>query len=149
MPIDAERVLSKLNISLRTPSPPSSRPSTSSSQFTPKTPRTVTQLLKHASILEDPLERRSKTPPSPVKTMVDQIIKGSYLSLHNAALLAQENANLRAANERILKKRKRKTKHIPCEQGLTFEEGLQQAAQLNLPAEAPVVESHTQSELPI
>jgi hypothetical protein len=40
-PVDAERVLSKLNISLRTPTPLSSRPSSRSSQFTPKTPRTV------------------------------------------------------------------------------------------------------------
>ena len=81
--------------------------------------------------------------------MVNQIIKGSYLSLHNAALLAQDNANLRAANEKIVKKRNRKTRHIPCEAGLTVEEGLQLAAQLNLPAEAPAVESHTQGELPI
>lgn len=40
VPIDPERVLSKLNISLRTPTPPSSRPSSISSQFTPQTPKT-------------------------------------------------------------------------------------------------------------
>jgi hypothetical protein len=56
--------------------------------------------------------------------MLDQIIKGTALSLHNAALLAQDNANLRAANEKMVKKRHRPTKHIPCEEGLTVEEGL-------------------------
>jgi hypothetical protein len=60
VPIDAERVLSKLNISLRTPSPPNSRPSSSSSQFTPKTPRTVAQLQKQASMMKDLLDWRSK-----------------------------------------------------------------------------------------
>jgi hypothetical protein len=39
--------------------------------------------------------------------MLDQIIKGHCLSQHNTALLAQENANLRAANKKIVKKRNR------------------------------------------
>ncbi len=81
--------------------------------------------------------------------MLDQIIKGHYIALHNTALLAQENSNLRAANEKVVKKRNRSTRHIPCEEGLTVEEGLQLITQLNLPAEAPAVESHAQGELPI
>jgi hypothetical protein len=39
--VDTDRVLSKLNISLRTPSPPSSRLSSRSSEFTPETPKIV------------------------------------------------------------------------------------------------------------
>jgi hypothetical protein len=39
--VNTERVLSKLTISLRTPSPLSSRLSSRSSEFTPETPRTV------------------------------------------------------------------------------------------------------------
>ena len=148
MPIDAERVLSKLNISLRTPTPLSSRPSSRSSQFTPKTPRTVTQLFKQASLLKDLLDRRSQTPPSPIKTVIDQMIKGSYLSLHSAALLTQENANLRAANEKKRQKRQRSNRQIPCEEGLTVEEGQSLAEQLNQPVEANRVRSHEQGELP-
>jgi hypothetical protein len=148
VPVDAERVLNKLNISLRTPTPPSSRPSSRSSQFTPKTPRTAIQLHKQASMLKDLLHRRSNSPPSPIKTMLDQIIKGSYLSLHGAALLAQDNANLRMANEKIVKKRNRSTRQIPCEEGLTVEEGLQLVAQLDLPTEEAIVDSHAQGELP-
>ena len=45
-PFDPERVLAKLNISLNTPTPPGSRPSSRSSQFTLKTPKTVIQLQK-------------------------------------------------------------------------------------------------------
>jgi hypothetical protein len=125
VPVDAERVLSKLNISLRTPSPPSSRPSSRSSQFTPKTPRTVVQLQKQALLLKDLLHRRLNTPPSPINSVVNQIIKGAYLSLHSAALLTQDNANLRAANEKVVNKRNRSHKQIPCKEGLTVEEGLQ------------------------
>ena len=149
VPVNAERVLSKLNISIRTPKPPSSRPSSRSSQFTPKTPRTVIQLQKQASMLKDLLKERSNSPPSPSKTMLDQIIKGHCIALHNTALLAQEVTNLRAANEKVVKKRNRSTRQIPCEEGLTVEEGLQLVTQLDLLAEAPAVESHGQGELPI
>jgi hypothetical protein len=148
VPVDAERVLSKLNISLRTPSPPGSRPSSRSSQFTPKTPRTVVQLQKQVSMLKGLLHQRSNSPPSPSKTILDRIIKGHCEALHNTALLAQENANLRMANEKIVKKRNRSTKQIPCEQGLTVEEGLQLVAQLDLPVEGDGVGSHEQRELP-
>jgi hypothetical protein len=148
VPVNAERVLSKLNISLRTPTPPSSRPSSRSSQFTPKTPRTVIQLQKQVSMLKDLLRRRSNSPPSPSKDILDRIIKGHCEALHNTALLAQENVDLRTANERIVKKRNRSNKKIPCEEGLTVEEGLQLVEQLNQPVEADQVVLHTQNELP-
>ena len=148
VPVDAARVLNKLNISLRTPTPPSSRPSSRSSQFTPKTPRTVIQLNKQASMLKDLLKQRSKSPPSPSNTMLDQIIKGHCIALHNTALLAQEVTNLRAANKKIVKKRKRTARQIPYEEGLTVEEGLQVVEQLNQPVEGDGVVSHTQGELP-
>lgn len=149
VPVDAERVLSKLNISLRTPTPPSSRPSSRSSQFTPKTPRTVIQLQKQASMLKDLLKQRSHSPPTPSKVMLDQIIKGCAVTMHNAALLAQENANLRAANEKKRQKRKRSTRQIAHEGGLSVEEGLQLVQQQNQPVEDDGVVSHAQGDLPI
>lgn len=100
-------------------------------------------------MLKDLLKQRSNSPPSPSKTILDQIIKGHCIALYNTALLAQENANLYAANEKVVKKRTRSTKQIPCEECLTVEEGLQLIAQLDLPAEAPAVDSHAQGELPI
>jgi hypothetical protein len=149
VPISPERVLSKLNISLRTPTPPSTRPSSRSSQFTPKTPKTVIQLEKQASMLKELLKQRSNSPPSPSKTILDQIIKGHCISLHHTALLAQENANLRAANEKKRQKRNRSTRQIAHEGGLSVEEGLQLAQQLDQPVEGDGVVSHTQGDLPI
>jgi hypothetical protein len=100
-------------------------------------------------MLKDLLKQRSNSPPSPSKAMLDQIIKGHCIALHNTALLANEVTNLRATNERIKKKRNRSTRQIPCEEGLTVEEGLQLIAQQDLPVEAPTVESHAHGELPI
>jgi hypothetical protein len=144
VPVDAERVLSKLNISLRTPTPPGSRPSTSSSQFTPKTPRTIAQLYKQSSMLKDLIDRRSQTPTP----LLSQLVKGCAVVMHSAALLSQENANLRAFNEKKRQKRQRSTRQMPCEEGLTVEEGQQLAEQLNQPVEGDGVGSHGQGELP-
>jgi hypothetical protein len=141
VPVDTEKVLNKLNISLRTPSPPSSRPSSRSSEFVPETPRTIAQLRKQSSRMIDLLDRLSQSPRSPLKSVVHRIIKGHYLTLHTLVLLMHDNTNLRIASERSAKKGTRSTKHLPCEEGLTVEEALQLAAQLNLPVEEDVVES--------
>jgi hypothetical protein len=130
------------------PTPPSSRPSSRSSQFTPKTPRTVAQLHKQASSLRQLLQQRSKSPPSPSKTALAQLVKGCEIVMHSAALLSQENANLRAANEKKRRKRQRSTRQIPCEEELTVEEGRQLAQQLNQPVEGDKLGSHGQGELP-
>jgi hypothetical protein len=149
VPVDAERVLPKLNISLRTPTPPSSRPSSRSSQFTSKTPKTVIQLQKQASSLKELLKQRSHSPPTPSKIMLDQIIKGCAVTMHNAAILAQENANLRAANEKKRQKRNRSTRQMAHDGGLPVEEGIQLVHQLDQPADDDRVVSHAQGDLPI
>jgi hypothetical protein len=149
VPVDTERVLNKLNISLRTPSPPINRPSSRSSEFVPEMPRTIAQLHKQSSKIINLLDRLSQSPRSPLKSVVHRIIKGHYLTLHTVALLMQDNKNLRIASEKSVKKRTRSTKHLPCEEGLTIEEALQLAAQLDLPVEEDVVESHAEVELPI
>jgi hypothetical protein len=148
VPVSAERVLSKLNISLRTPSPLSSRPSSRSSQFTPKTPKTAIQLAKQAKMMKDLIDQRSKSPPSPLKLVVDQILKGHYKALHHTALLVKENADLRATNEKKRQKRTRSTRQIAHEGGLSIEEGLQLAQQPIQLVEANEVVSHEQGDLP-
>jgi hypothetical protein len=146
--VDPERVLSKLTICLRTPTPQSSRPSSRSSQFTPKTPRTVIQLEKQASMLEELHKQLSKSPPTPSKTIVNQIIKGCAITMHSAALLAKENADLRAANKKKIQKRTRSTIRIAHEGGLSIKEGLQLVQQPIQPAKANEVVSHEQGDLP-
>jgi hypothetical protein len=81
--------------------------------------------------------------------VVDQILKGHFLALHNTALLAQDNANLRAANEKKRQKRNRWHRLIPYEGGLSVEEGLLLVEQLNQPVDGDEGVSHTQGELPI
>ena len=124
-PINPESVLSKLNISLHTPTPSNSRPSSRSSVFTPKTPRTAIQLEKQAIALKDLLKQRSKSPPSPTKAILNQIVKGHYLALHNTALLAKEVDDLRKHNEKKRQKRSLSTRQIVHEGGFTGKDAIQ------------------------
>ena len=48
-----------------------------------------------------------------------------------------------------MKKCNRLTRQIPCEEGLTVDEGLQLVEQLNQPVEGDGVVSYTQGDLPI
>jgi hypothetical protein len=65
--------------------------------------------------------------------------------MHNAAPLAYENANLRAANEKKNQKRKRSTRQIAHDGGLSVEEGIQLAQQLNQLADDDGIVSHAQA----
>jgi hypothetical protein len=60
--------------------------------------------------MKDLLDRLSKGSLSQFKSLVDQILKGHYLSLPTLTLVTQDNANLRAANGKIVKKRNLLTK---------------------------------------
>ena len=99
-------------------------------------------------MMRDLIDQRSKSPPSPLKLVVDQILKGHYQALHHTALLVKENADLRAANEKKRQKRTGSTMQIAHEGGLSIEEGLQLAQQPIQPVEADEVVSHEQVDLP-
>lgn len=142
-------MLNKLNISLRTPSPMSSQPSSRSSELTPQTSRTAAQLFKQAFMLKDLLKRRSNSSPqSPSNDISDHMIKEYYLVLQSGALLAEDNVNLLMASDKIVKKRNRSTGRILYAESLTIEEAMQLAEQLNQPEEDDGVDSHAEIELP-
>jgi hypothetical protein len=69
--------------------------------------------------------------------------------MHSAALLAQENATLRRANEKKRQKRTRSNRQMPHNGGLTIAEGLQLAQQLEQLVEDSQAVSHEQGDLPI
>ena len=117
VPFDPERVLSKLNIRLRTPTPSGSRPNSRSSVFTLKTPANVAELLKQGASIQAFLKRRSNSPPSPSLTALNQLIKGCQLAMQNGILLEQEVKELRAANAVQRQKRARINVYIAYDTG--------------------------------
>jgi hypothetical protein len=115
IPYNPDRVISKLDIRLRTPTPPSSQ----GSEWEPKTPSNYVQLQKQASSIKALLKQRSKSPPSPLNSAIDQVLKAYQITMQSAALLEKEVSELRAANETKKRKRTRSTRQIASEEGLS------------------------------
>jgi hypothetical protein len=67
MPYNPDRVISKLDICLRTPTPPLSQ----GSEWEPKTPSNYVQLQKQASSIKALLKQRSKSPLSPLNSAIN------------------------------------------------------------------------------
>jgi hypothetical protein len=111
IPFAPERVISKLDIRLRTPTPPSSR----GSDWDPKTPSNYIQLQKQASSIKALLRTRSRSPPSPLNSAINQVLKACQITIQSAALLEKEVSDLRAKNEKKKQKRTRSTKTIVYE----------------------------------
>lgn len=141
VPYDPDRVILKLNIRLSTPTPPPSRGSQSSA-WEPKTPSNYKQLQKQASSIKKLLKQRSRSPPSPVNSAIDQVLKACQITMQNTAFLARENELLRAANTRIKQKRARSKRQIAHTEAISAAE-LRELAQ-RAPA---TLEAHIEAPL--
>jgi hypothetical protein len=119
VPFSPDQVISKLDICLRTPTPPPSRGSESSQNFTPKTPFTDKQVRRQGSSIKTLLRTGSRSPPSPSDRALNQLIKGCQRSMQTAIILAEENKGLRAENEKKKQKRTRSRRQMPSTEGLS------------------------------
>jgi hypothetical protein len=134
IPYNPDRVISKLDICLRTPTPPLSRGST----WSPKTPSNYVQLQKQASSIKALLKQRSQSPPSPLNSAINQVLKACQITMQSAAILEKEVGELRAENEKKKQKRTRSTKQIPSEEGLSVLEASTLIAQPEQAILAPI-----------
>ncbi|KAL1979193.1 hypothetical protein VTN96DRAFT_6521 [Rasamsonia emersonii] len=112
LPFNPERVLTQLNIQLKTPTPPGSRAGSTLTNWVPETPHNIIELHHQAATIKALLKRRTQSPPSPTDAALNQLIKGCQLAMNSAVILAKENQDLRAANENLKRKRKRSTNQI-------------------------------------
>jgi hypothetical protein len=118
-----ERVLAKLNTQLQTPTPP---PVTALNQgpWIPETPYNTTQLELQSKAIKDYIKHRTRSPPSPTDLVLNQLVKGCQIAMNSTVLLAEENRQLRAENERQKKKRAKRRSYIATGGVLTVQEGL-------------------------
>ena len=122
VPFNPNAVLDKLNIRLSTPTPPPSRGSASIPSSQLCTPHTVRQIHRKASSVEKLLKNGSKSPSSPSKRAFGELVKGCELAMYNAALLAKENSDLRAAIENDKQKKSRSKSQITPIHGISVQE---------------------------
>jgi hypothetical protein len=121
-----ERVLSKLNTQLWTPTPPLAI-AIEQGPWIPETPHNTTQLELQSKAIKEYIRYRIKSPSSPTDLTLNQLVKGCQMAMNSAILLAEENRQLRAENERQKKERAKRRSYVAHGGVLTVAEGLQLA----------------------
>jgi hypothetical protein len=121
VPFNPDRVYQQLDIQVRTPTPPPSRASNSQSSCfqTPSNPR---QLQRHATTIKRLIGQRTTSPLSPINKAVDRMSKACEMTMNELSIIRKEVHDLRAANEKEKQKRRRSTRRIAHEGGLTRQE---------------------------
>jgi hypothetical protein len=116
VPLDPDRVLSKLNIRLQSPPLPDrpvSQGSTSGSNISTGIPRTTKQLEKRKSRLNSGLSSAANKISSPTKRDLQQFYNMSVKLVHEHILMRDEIKRLREGNRKQTKKRKKSKKRMP------------------------------------
>lgn len=108
VPYDPFTVLSGL---VRPLTPPEQQPSIEQ-HYSPRTPHTLAELHQHQAALHATFQRLSRSPQSPVKSMIAQLVKTAEMSMASATLLASEVEQTRAQNERQKRKRRIQRRYI-------------------------------------
>ena len=109
VPFNPDRVLDRLNIKQKTPTPPGSQ----STNSAPKTPYTARQLERQALAVTKILRACTLSPSSSLELRLEKLIKGHELHLNELVLARKEMQDSRASNKKQLQKRRRSTRQFP------------------------------------
>jgi hypothetical protein len=119
VPYNPEQVLCTIS----RPLTPPEIPTAINDVWVPETPHNIRQLEQQVATVKGFIQRRSKSPPTPTDTALNQLVKGCELAMQSVVLLAAENERLRIANERQKRKRQLKRRYISRENALSAAEG--------------------------
>lgn len=140
VPFNPDRVLSKLHVLMRTPSPSAQfMPTLVEQRWEPETPHNTAELQLQTEAIKTLIRYRTQSPPSPTVRAVNQLIKGCEMAMHSSILLAIENKDLRAANEKVKKKRGIKRSYVGRGRVLTSAEVQETQNQTVISPEVPNV----------
>ncbi len=147
VPFNPDRVLSKLNIQIRTPTPP--LVPILPQQWVPETPQYPEAVDLQAKSIKESLQRRMypEIPSSPTESAFKQLVKGAKQAMYYGVILAEENRQLRAENTRQKRKRAIRRSYVQSGGVLTVQEGIELVERAeNRPVEEEV-EPRTQPQL--
>lgn len=111
IPYDPQRVLAKLDVQLRTPTPPSSQPSTPLPWIS-KTPQNPREASSQSELIKTRISKHQNSSPTPMLAAVDQFTKGATAMMHQVALLRAEVSSLRCSNEGLSKRQRAKKTRV-------------------------------------
>ena len=123
VPFNPEVVLSKLDIKLRTPTPPVLE----TTLWESRTPSNTRELNAQTTLLSERMRKHRNSSPTEMLMLINSLTKGATLMIHNATLIHDELSALRKATEATNNKKTRKRKFVQNQGTLTMGEGSQLA----------------------
>jgi hypothetical protein len=124
VPHDPEVVISKLDVKLRTPTPPALEDLPWLSQ----TPSNTLEIGSQSTLLKQRIQRHIDSSPSNMVVALEKLTKGAAIIAHKLVLSQKRISELEAANEAATRRRSHKRRRIQKEGTLTIEEGGQLTA---------------------
>jgi hypothetical protein len=124
IPWNPEAVISKLDIRLRTPTPPRT-PDGLPQPWVSQTPQTAAEALSQSTLIKDRVTKHQGSSPTPILASIDQLAKATVGISHQLTLLTGEVKALREANEALSKRRRAKRTRLQDSGPLTGEKASQ------------------------
>ena len=121
-PLDPNSVISKLDIKLKTPTPPG----TAAGPIPPwesKTPQNATEAISQSQLIKNRIARHQSSSPTSIFISLDQITKSAQQVMHRLALMEGGMASLRKANEVLSKRRRAKKNRLRKGGTLSVQDG--------------------------
>ena len=94
LPLDPEKVISALDLKLKTPTPPNSRLSTAQ-PWVSQTPNNLIEASSQTTFIKTRIARHQNSSPTSIYEAIDHFAKGASKIMHKFALLKAENQSLR------------------------------------------------------
>jgi hypothetical protein len=128
IPFNPEAVVSKLDVRLRTPTPPAE----DETPWSAKTPGNPIEMTSQTNLIKDAIAQHQNSSPTPITDAMDQFLNGAHRMAAQYELLKAENAALRKANEAASRRKQRQKKRIQKRGTLTKAQGSQLIDQANI-----------------
>ncbi|KAJ0150407.1 Periostin [Fusarium oxysporum f. sp. albedinis] len=130
-PFDPENVISKLDVQLRTPTPPEEviEPST---PWTSRTPKTILETQSHSKYLQERIKNHKSSSPESIIQAVKHFEKGQSILLHRIALLEDRNEHLERENQTVGRRRRGKRTRVQKGGPSTVEDASQVIDQMDV-----------------
>jgi hypothetical protein len=93
VPFDPESVISKLNVKLRTPTPPRS-PEMNAALWVSKTPLNPKEAHSQSTFLKKRVSKHQNSSPTSILAAVDHLAKGTKMIIHKLAFIKAKCAEL-------------------------------------------------------
>jgi hypothetical protein len=121
VPLYPDAVLSKLDVQLRTPTPPALL---EVALWEARTLSNVRELEAQSTLIRDCVRQHKSSSPASIIDAIDQLKRGAEVMMLSAELMRGRIADLEQANEAATKRRQRKKKRLLRQGVLTKEQGV-------------------------